>query len=1468
MLKANILRWQLCLSIIMLFLYSGLHAQPIYNKKNVTMKLPTYFNGPQDVRVMAYSTDQAGLKKEQRLEMLPEGGLPAIELQVISAANPNKPVHFTDKNGDGNFIDNQPNPFPTAMGAGVLWGIRETTKVFQIHFGWSWMDHVGKPVKARFVETDVSNAAFEYKEDRFNFYGNANQSVPYISIETIAHEFTHGILHYTHSKNNPNNIQSFDYHSIVEALADIFGSFVRHKIEKPAEYNWLYGNAESASGFRNFQNPNSTGQPDTYMGDNWSDPNTPDWDPHLNAGIVNHCFYLLAVGSGGTKENDNDTEYSCVGIGVDTAVKIFWEAMKKLNPNSTFGDLRNATLEAVLNMGHPVGSQLNFAVREAWKAVGLGQEMPLSKLQCETGKFAESVFYGLVPINTAVGSVLSNPQSGEIRVLVDGIQGPPIRTLIFDPIVPMHFIDTNDADDVYTLNNDENLSKRAVSVHFATRLATDYFKTHHNHLGLDGQGKMEIFNMVGYPNSKIPRGYSSFYKFFKYNDHNDSYFSIDQIAAMYFEGIHDVLTNSPLLMQPDAKAIRHGLASIFGLEVNNIFRKSKNQEPIWTFGNDAMGGDKFFMDFSNPKSCFQLQIYNGSNWDSAEWQERAGVINFWYYLISMGTPGPDPLKNESRSAYVFNMPGGLPEKIAFGCIKNLPINPSFEDFAVATELALTQLGYGPTSPEAIANHDALYLVGLKQGPYASTLEFGPVYQKDENNNDVLYGWPVKIRAQVQYPLYEGNRLFEVSKDPDFNENKAQVYRAFQYTSEGGSSLDEKNPGIKTVTAQFYLDEGVYYTRSRLAQVDLAACELKDLHGQLLCRDLEKKTYWTETKAFTLKKVTSKLIAPVANETAQAWHTWFKWQNTLGAAGHELHIADLTDPSIEEDVFFTSNDPTAIEETETSIALGQNKNYKVSMRAKQKEGSPQGVALLWDAAENKFSYVQIGQNGPDIFGEWTETVSFNTDGRKTYIDFDDSDPDDLGGKVVKAPDEGEAVPPFGFEYVLKCHTENNGDGYKYELSDFLAEESDKKSRVYKSLPNVSDGREYTYSYTAFKNPELPFIPEKEYAETATSHFTVDYSLIPVPKPFTPVHEAEFFYDNQASQEIKWVGVGGDAEFEYTVYRTADEIIIPGGIGSTKLQSATIPGALTLPQDVNGGFKWQVRTKGKDGDGNALYGEYSTPYYYWIVPNPVHINDPGNAADPEKLQLSWSAAWAPDGFRIKLVDENGQVIFTKDLKDSQITLVGLMWNFGYKLHVQAINKPAGKLDLILSPDTYVAFHTKDGGINTDQEVKEYDPNANPEQSSSPDYNPEVGFSIAVDDLDHIPGQGFKYTVTVIGSNYFYKEAKCQTANLHDLMFAPFQELTLVCNGNVPETSATYEITVEITDLNGQPVDLFATSIIHFDAYVYDFKEWDKLVNGKPNNAYVPLFSKHEEYILNGRKIGTKAIFHFTYKYIDKF
>jgi Zn-dependent metalloprotease len=104
--------------------------------------------------------------------------------------------------------------------------------------------------------------------------------------------------------------------------------------------------------------PNSEGDPDTYLGLNWTitadegvcvpDRTINDYcGVHTNSGVLNHWFYILTVGAAGTNNATNllDRDTYVTGIGMRKSAEIAYLVERDfLTANSTFADARVASI--------------------------------------------------------------------------------------------------------------------------------------------------------------------------------------------------------------------------------------------------------------------------------------------------------------------------------------------------------------------------------------------------------------------------------------------------------------------------------------------------------------------------------------------------------------------------------------------------------------------------------------------------------------------------------------------------------------------------------------------------------------------------------------------------------------------------------------------------------------------------------------------------------------------------------------------------------------------------------------------------------------------------------------------------------------------------------------------------------------------------------------------------------------------
>jgi hypothetical protein len=190
------------------------------------------------------------------------------------------------------------------------------------------------------------------------------------SLDVVGHEFTHGITWYEAAL-----IYQGESGALNESFSDIFGVMVERHISGLPD--WIIGEDFSV-GFRSFQNPNDFGDPDTFAGINWVNPNDLNNDfggVHSNSGVQNHWFFLLANGGVGT--NDLGQAFNVQGIGIIDAARIAHRNLTTyMQPGSTFADARVGSLNAAIDLFGECSPQ-HASTAAAWQAVGIGNAFQL-----------------------------------------------------------------------------------------------------------------------------------------------------------------------------------------------------------------------------------------------------------------------------------------------------------------------------------------------------------------------------------------------------------------------------------------------------------------------------------------------------------------------------------------------------------------------------------------------------------------------------------------------------------------------------------------------------------------------------------------------------------------------------------------------------------------------------------------------------------------------------------------------------------------------------------------------------------------------------------------------------------------------------------------------------------------------------------------------------------------------------------
>lgn len=280
-------------------------------------------------------------------------------------------IDFTDN--DNNWTDAEYNNAAKDNGAlDAHWGAERTYDFWSEVFGRNSYDDNGGIIRS-YVHfgTNYNNAGW----NGFAMsYGDGSSFDILTSIDVCGHEIGHAVCTYT-----ANLVYQNESGAMNEGFSDIWGACIEHygrtgNLSNPISDNvWLIGEDLTTSGLRSMQNPNSNGDPDTYLGTYWYNGSADNGGVHTNSGVLNHWFYILTIGETGTNNAPSPDSYSVTGIGMEKASEIAYLAERDyLTPNATYEEARTATI-AVANHLYCANSPEAIAVTNAWFAVNVGE---------------------------------------------------------------------------------------------------------------------------------------------------------------------------------------------------------------------------------------------------------------------------------------------------------------------------------------------------------------------------------------------------------------------------------------------------------------------------------------------------------------------------------------------------------------------------------------------------------------------------------------------------------------------------------------------------------------------------------------------------------------------------------------------------------------------------------------------------------------------------------------------------------------------------------------------------------------------------------------------------------------------------------------------------------------------------------------------------------------------------------------
>jgi Zn-dependent metalloprotease len=307
---------------------------------------------------------------------VPPGFLSAAQYKMIDITHSNNSVYdmngginspttiFVDPDnvwGDGTFSNRQ------SAAVDAQYGVSKAWDYFASVFGRRGWDNNGMEVDCRVHYGSNFNNAFESQGTNYLSFGDGDgsQFTSLVSLDVVAHEFTHGVTEHTSGL-----IYANEAGALNESFSDIFGTAVEFAYKSNANYligEQCYTPNTPNDALRDMTNPGIDNYANRlYQGTCSPTKSNDNCGVHFNSGIMNNAFYLLAAGGA------NRTSLITVpSIGRRNAEMIFYRALTLyLFPSAKFYDARVATVNAAVDLFGPDSAE-HRAVETAWEAVGV-----------------------------------------------------------------------------------------------------------------------------------------------------------------------------------------------------------------------------------------------------------------------------------------------------------------------------------------------------------------------------------------------------------------------------------------------------------------------------------------------------------------------------------------------------------------------------------------------------------------------------------------------------------------------------------------------------------------------------------------------------------------------------------------------------------------------------------------------------------------------------------------------------------------------------------------------------------------------------------------------------------------------------------------------------------------------------------------------------------------------------------------
>ncbi|MBK7359610.1 MAG: M4 family metallopeptidase [Saprospiraceae bacterium] len=254
----------------------------------------------------------------------------------------------------------------------------------------------------------------------------------------------------------------------------------------------------------------------------------------------------------------------------------------------------------------------------------------------------------------------------------------------------------------------------ALDIQFGSQKTIDFYKKYFDRDGIDGKN-LKLINKLRDSVYLVNAYWNSTGTLFGIGDsiNTGPITSIDIVGHELTHGVTQFTCGLEYLYE--SGAINEGLSDIFGKTIEQEYDPAGFN---WLLGSKPfVKKDTAFRNMADPNHYRNPKLYKGKYWinnssDNGGVHTNSGVINYWFYILSVGESGT----NEAGQTYVVEKLGMIPTlNILYDAMDNYLTSTSYYFDVREATLLIAEKNYGKCSKEYLNIAEAWKAVGVGKG---------------------------------------------------------------------------------------------------------------------------------------------------------------------------------------------------------------------------------------------------------------------------------------------------------------------------------------------------------------------------------------------------------------------------------------------------------------------------------------------------------------------------------------------------------------------------------------------------------------------------------------------------------------------------------------------------------------------------------------------------------------------------------